>query len=254
MLFDPSKKKFPTCHPHLLGLGKQYRLCSPDQHRHATAIESGQKSIDALRRVSYLDADTNKRLSFWTNNCCSSSIDYPPQTYKCGGKWNFFFDGFKQHANQVFFVPRQRCEDSDLIAVSITAGGNRTQALGTAASLYKFLTDSQRHAFEKVARFAGSRSKLPFHDDYSKTPTRLILSTSNRTLLGRIDGADGVADSMTARMNQGALLPITFSASPQRSSGGSEIGKDTGSGAPEGDEAKHHRRGDEHRDGRTLGL
>jgi len=48
---------------------------------------------------------------------------------------------------------------------------------------------------------------------------------------------------------------MTFSASPPRVvSGGSKIGKYNGGGPPEGDETKHHRRGDEHRNGGTLGL
>jgi hypothetical protein len=57
-----------------------------------TAIESVKVYPDALRRVSYLDAETNKRLKFLTNNFVLPALTIA-QTYKCRWQVELFFDG-----------------------------------------------------------------------------------------------------------------------------------------------------------------
>src|SRR5467141_3916139 len=56
-----------------------------------TAIESVKVYPDALRRVSYLDADTNKRLKFLTNNFVLPALTIA-QTYKCRWQVELFFE------------------------------------------------------------------------------------------------------------------------------------------------------------------
>jgi hypothetical protein len=61
-----------------------------------TAIESVKVYPDALRRVSYLDAETNKRLKFLTNNFVLPALTIA-QTYKCRWQVELFFRWVKQH-------------------------------------------------------------------------------------------------------------------------------------------------------------
>ena len=62
-----------------------------------TAIESVKVYPDALRRASYLDAETNKRLKFLTNNFVLPALMIA-QTYKCRCKWNFFQEFDMMHS------------------------------------------------------------------------------------------------------------------------------------------------------------
>jgi hypothetical protein len=80
-----------------------------------TAIESVKVYPDALRRVSYLDAETNKRLKFLTNNFILPAATIA-QTHKCRWQVELFFRmGQTASAHQVLFrYQRQRSEDSDL--------------------------------------------------------------------------------------------------------------------------------------------
>jgi hypothetical protein len=70
-----------------------------------TAIESVKVYPDALRRVSYLDAETNKRLKFLTNNFVLPALTIA-QTYKCRWQVELFFRWIKQHLRiKSFFAP-----------------------------------------------------------------------------------------------------------------------------------------------------
>ena len=59
-----------------------------------TAIESVKVYPDALRRVSYLDAETNKRLKFLTNNFVLPAFTIA-QIYKCRWQVELFFRWIK---------------------------------------------------------------------------------------------------------------------------------------------------------------
>jgi hypothetical protein len=76
-----------------------------------TAIESVKAYPDALRRVSYLDAETNKRLKFLTNNFVLPALTIA-QTYKC--RWQVGVSS-QGHINQPVQV-RPRLTDSSLVA------------------------------------------------------------------------------------------------------------------------------------------
>ena len=70
-----------------------------------------------------------------------------------------------------------------------------------------------------------------------------------------VDGTHGVAEQHDCEDEPGGSLADDLLGVSIRVEGGrSEIGKDDGGGAPEGDEAENHRRRDEHRNLRTLGL
>ena len=61
-----------------------------------TAMESAKVYPDALRRVSYFDAETNKRLKFLTNNFTLPALTIA-QTYRCRWQVELFFRWIKQH-------------------------------------------------------------------------------------------------------------------------------------------------------------
>ncbi len=67
-----------------------------DQTVILTSFESASAYPDALRRVSYFDAETNKRLKFLTNNFALPALTIA-QIYK--GRWQveLFFKWIKQH-------------------------------------------------------------------------------------------------------------------------------------------------------------
>ena len=67
-----------------------------DQTVILTSFESASAYPDALRRVSYFDAETNKRLKFLTNNFVLPALTIA-QIYKCRWQVEVFFKWIKQH-------------------------------------------------------------------------------------------------------------------------------------------------------------
>ena len=67
-----------------------------DQTVILTSFESASAYPDALRRVSYFDAETNKRLRFLTNNFVLPALTIA-QIYKCRWQVELFFKWIKQH-------------------------------------------------------------------------------------------------------------------------------------------------------------
>ena len=67
-----------------------------DQTVILTSFESASAYPDALRRVSYFDAETNKRLKFLTNNFVLPALTIA-QIYKCRWQVELFFKWIKQH-------------------------------------------------------------------------------------------------------------------------------------------------------------
>ena len=61
-----------------------------------TAIDSAKAYPDALRRVSYLDAETNKQLRFLTNNFALPPLTIA-QIYRSRWQVELFFKWIKQH-------------------------------------------------------------------------------------------------------------------------------------------------------------
>src|SRR6202166_1333769 len=67
-----------------------------DQTVILTSFESASAYPDTLRRVSYLDAETGKRLKFLTNNFALPAVAIA-QIYKCRWQVELFFKWIKQH-------------------------------------------------------------------------------------------------------------------------------------------------------------
>ena len=123
-----------------------------DQTAILTAIGSARVYPDALRRIVYRDAETNKRLTFLTNN-----FDLPALTialiYKCRWQVELFFKWIKQHLRiKAFFGTSENAVKTQIwIAVSayvLVAIVRKRLALGS--SLYQILQILSITLFEKT--------------------------------------------------------------------------------------------------------
>src|SRR6266478_2838537 len=140
-----------------------------------TAIESVKVYPDALRRVSYLDAETNKRLKFLTNNFVLPALTIA-QTYKCRWQIELFFRWIKQHLRiKSFFGTSANAVRTQIwIAVSTyLLVAIVRKRLGLRASLYQILQILSVTLFEKVptcrdpAAIASKTSDKPTSQEQS---------------------------------------------------------------------------------------
>jgi hypothetical protein len=141
-----------------------------------TAIESVKVYPDALRRVSYLDAETNKRLKFLTNNFVLPALTIA-QTYKCRWQVELFFRWVKQHLRiKSFFGTSDNAVKTQVwIAVSIyVLVAIVRKRLGLRASLYQILQILSVTLFEKVPVLRALEASS-FQDDLLEDPNQLIL-------------------------------------------------------------------------------
>src|SRR5882724_5970694 len=85
-----------------------------------TAFESAEAYPDPLRRVCYLDIETNKRLKFLTNNFALPALTIA-QIYKCRWQVELFFKWIKQHLRiKSFYGTSENAVKTQIwIAVSI---------------------------------------------------------------------------------------------------------------------------------------
>ena len=85
-----------------------------------TAFESAKAYPDPLRRVCYLDIETNKRLKFLTNNFALPALTIA-QIYKCRWQVELFFKWIKQHLRiKSFYGTSENAVKTQIwIAVSI---------------------------------------------------------------------------------------------------------------------------------------
>jgi len=117
-----------------------------------TAIESAKVYPDTLRRVTYFDAETNKRLKFLTNNFILPAITIT-QIYKCRWQVELFFKWIKQHLRiKAFYGTSENAVKSQIwIAVSIyVLVAILRKRLGLDASLYQILQILSITLFEKT--------------------------------------------------------------------------------------------------------
>ena len=117
-----------------------------------TAINSAKAYPDPLRRVTYFDADTNKRLKFLTNNFVLPAITIT-QIYKCRWQVELFFKWIKQHLRiKAFYGTSENAVKTQIwIAVSIyVLVAIVRKRLGLDASLYQILQILSITLFEKV--------------------------------------------------------------------------------------------------------
>ena len=128
-----------------------------------TAMESAKVYPDPLRRVSYYDTETDKRLKFLTNNFALPAITIS-QIYRSRWQVELFFKWIKQHLRiKAFFGTSERGEDSDMDRrVGLRPGRHRSQAAGPGVEPLPNSTDSERDAFRENAPFTGpSALRLP---------------------------------------------------------------------------------------------
>ena len=117
-----------------------------------TAIASAKVYPDALRRVSYFDAETNQRLGFLTNNFALPALTIT-QIYKCRWQVELFFKWIKQHLRiKAFFGTSQNAVKTQIwIAVSVyVLVAIVRKRLELDASLYQILQILSLTLFEKT--------------------------------------------------------------------------------------------------------
>jgi len=123
-----------------------------DQTVVLTSFESASAYPDTLRRVSYLDKDTQKRLKFLTNNFVLPALTIA-QIYKCRWQVELFFKWIKQHLRiKAFYGTSENAVKTQIwIAVSIyVLVAIVRKRLGLAASLYQTLQILSVTLFEKT--------------------------------------------------------------------------------------------------------
>ena len=117
-----------------------------------TGIASAKAYPDPLRRVTYFDAETNKRLKFLTNNFVLPALTIA-QIYKCRWQVELFFKWIKQHLRiKAFYGTSENAVKTQIwIAVSIyVLVAIVRKSLGLEASLYQILQILSVTLFEKV--------------------------------------------------------------------------------------------------------
>ena len=123
-----------------------------DQTVILTAIESAQAYPDSLRRVSYFDAATNKRLKFLTNNFALPALTIA-EIYRSRWQVELFFRWIKQHLRiKKFYGTSENAVKTQVwIAVSVyVLVAIVRKRLGLEASLYQILQILSVTLFEKT--------------------------------------------------------------------------------------------------------
>jgi IS4 transposase len=123
-----------------------------DQTVVLTAFESAKVYPDVLRRVSFYDVATDKRLKFLTNNFALPALTIA-QIYKSRWQVELFFKWIKQHLRiKAFFGTSENAVKTQIwIAVSVyVLVAIVRKRLGLQASLYQILQIFSLMLFEKV--------------------------------------------------------------------------------------------------------
>ena len=116
------------------------------------AFDSAAAYPDPLRRVTYFDAETKKRLKFLTNNFALPALTIAP-IYKCRWQVERFFQWIQQHLRiKAFYGTSENAVKTPIwIAVSIyVLVAIVRKSLGLEASLYQILQILSVTLFEKV--------------------------------------------------------------------------------------------------------
>src|SRR5216684_6542924 len=117
-----------------------------------TTIESATAYPETLRRISYFDAETDKRLKFLTNNFVLPALTIA-QIYKCRWQVELFFKWVKQHLRiKTFFGTSKNAVKTQIwIAISIyVLVAIVRKRLGLEVSLYQILQILSVTLFEKT--------------------------------------------------------------------------------------------------------
>jgi hypothetical protein len=128
-----------------------------------TAIESVKVYPDAMRRVSYFDAETNQRLKFLTNNFALPAITIA-RIYKCRWQIELFFKWIKQHLRiKAFSVPVRtpsRLKSGSLSRFTYWWPSSASVSHWTRAST-KFYRFSASHFLRKHPFYRHSKHRTP---------------------------------------------------------------------------------------------
>src|SRR5277367_6778035 len=135
-----------------------------------TAIHSAMAYPDAMRRVSYLDIDTNKRFQFLTNNFVLPAVTVA-RIYKSRWQVELFFKWIKQHLRiKAFYGLSENAVKTQIwiaVAVYVLVAIIRKR-LGLEASLYQILQILSVTLFEKtpiLQAFQDANSQEDLLDD-----------------------------------------------------------------------------------------
>lgn len=122
------------------------------------SFESASVYPDPLRKISYYDAATGKRLKFLTNNFTLPALTIV-QIYKQRWQVELFFKWIKQHLRIKAFYGTSE----NAVKTQICAGGHCAQTVESGLQLVSDPTDSQPHTFRRkpIPR------KRPFHAPFS---------------------------------------------------------------------------------------
>ncbi len=147
-----------------------------DQTVILTTMESALAYPDPLRRISYFDAETNKRFKFLTNNFSLPALTVA-QIYKSRWQVELFFKWIQQHLRikQFYGTSENAVKTQIWIAVSVyVLVAIVRKRLGLEASLYQILQILSVTLFEKtpiLQSLQASSSHVNLLDD----PNQLIL-------------------------------------------------------------------------------
>jgi IS4 transposase len=139
-----------------------------DQTVILTTINSAKAYPDALRRVSYFDTDTDKRLKFLTNNFVLPALTIT-QIFKARWQVELFFKWIKQHLRiKAFFGTSENAVKTQIwiaVSVYVLVAIVRKQ-LGLEVSLYQILQVLSVTLFEKTPilqalQASDSQEELP---------------------------------------------------------------------------------------------
>jgi hypothetical protein len=147
-----------------------------DQTVILTSFESASVYPDALRRVSYFDAETNKRLKFLTNNFVLPALAIA-QIYKCRWQVELFFKWIKQHLRiKAFYGTSENAVKTQIwIAVSVyVLVAIVRKRLRLEASLYQTLQILSVTLFEKTPILSALQG-IDMDTDFAENINQLIL-------------------------------------------------------------------------------
>jgi Domain of unknown function (DUF4372)/Transposase DDE domain len=147
-----------------------------DQTVILTSFESASVYPDALRRVSYFDAVTNKRLKFLTNNFALPALTIA-QIYKCRWQVELFFKWIKQHLRiKAFYGTSENAVKTQIwIAVSVyVLVAIIRKRLGLEASLYQMLQILSVTLFEKTP-ISCALQAIDVEANFTENVNQLIL-------------------------------------------------------------------------------
>src|SRR5207302_4325700 len=141
-----------------------------------TAIDSAKAYPDPLRRVTYFDAEKEKRLKFLTNNFALPALTIA-QIYKCRWQIELFFKWIKQHLRiKAFYGTSENAVKTQIwIAVSMyVLVAIARKRLNLEASLYQTLQILSVNLFERTP-ISQALQPLDIDANLLGDPNQLIL-------------------------------------------------------------------------------